>query len=110
MNNMRLAETLNLIANLLDVKGEIVYKTIAYRRAAENIAGYGRDINEVWKEGKLREIPGVGEAIATKIDELMRTGKLKFLEKLKKEVPPSLAEWLKVPSLGPKKIGMISKA
>jgi DNA polymerase (family 10) len=40
----------------------------------------------------------------------MRTGKLQFLEKLKKEVPESLAEWLKVPSLGPKKINMIWKA
>src|SRR5512142_611599 len=107
MNNMQLAETFNLIADLLEVKGEIVYKTIAYRRAAENIAGYGRDINEVWKAGKLREIPGVGEAIATKIDELMRTGKLEFLEKLKKEVPPTLAEWMRVPGLGPKKVAMI---
>ena len=109
MNNLQLAETFNLIADLLEVKGEIVYKTIAYRRAAENIAGYGRDVNEVWKEGKLRDIPGVGEAIATKIDELMRTGKLKFLEDLKKEVPPSLAEWMRVPGLGPKKVAMIHK-
>ena len=110
MNNQQLAETFSLIADLLEVKGEIVYKTIAYRRAAENIAGFSRDVNEVWKEGKLREIPGVGEAIAEKIDELLRTGKLQFLEKLKKEVPPSLAEWLRVPSLGPKKAAMISKA
>ncbi len=109
MNNLQLAETFSLIADLLEVKGEIVYKTIAYRRAAENIAGYGRDLNEVWKEGKLREIPGVGEAIATKIDELMQTGKLEFLEKLKKEVPPSLAEWMRVPGLGPKKVAMIHK-
>ena len=82
----------------------------AYRKAAENLAGLGRNVNEYWKEGRLREIPGVGEAIASKIDELMRTGKLEFLEKLKKEVPPGLAEWLKVPSLGPKKVGMIWKA
>jgi DNA polymerase (family 10) len=109
MNNMQLAETFNLIADLLEVKGEIVYKTIAYRRAAENIAGYGQDVNEVWKAGKLREIPGVGEAIATKIDELLSTGKLDFLEKLKKEVPPSLAEWMRVPGLGPKKVAMIHK-
>src|SRR5512143_1121756 len=109
MNNMQLAETFNLIADLLEVKGEIVYKTIAYRRAAENIAGYGRDINEVWRAGKQSEIPGVGEAIATKIDELKRTGKLEFLEKLKKEVPPRLAAWLRVPSLGPKKVAMIHK-
>ncbi len=72
--------------------------------------GLSREASEYWKEGKLRDIPGVGEAIAEKIDELLRTGKLQFLEKLKKEVPESLADWLKVPSLGPKKISMIWKA
>ncbi len=109
MNNRELADTFTLIADLLEIKGEIIYKTLAYRKAAENLAGLGRDVNEYWKEGKLRDIPGVGEAIAEKIDELLRTGKLEFLEKLKKEVPPSLAEWLKVPGLGPKKVGLIWK-
>jgi DNA polymerase (family 10) len=109
MNNRQLADTFTLIADLLEIKGEVIYKTLAYRRAAENLVGLGKDINEMWKEGKLEEIPGVGKAIAEKIDELLRTGKLQFLEKLKKEVPPGLAEWLKVPSLGPKKVGMIWK-
>ena len=109
MNNRQLAETFTQIADLLEIKGEVIYKTMAYRRAAESLAGLSRDVNDMWKEGKLREIPGVGEAIATKIDELLRTGKLEFLEKLKKEVPPSLAEWLRVPSLGPKKVAMIHK-
>jgi DNA polymerase (family 10) len=52
----------------------------------------------------------VGEAIAEKIDELLRTGKLEFLEKLKQEVPPSLADWLPVPGLGPKKAALIWKS
>lgn len=110
MNNHQLADTFTLIANLSEIKGEVIYKTLAYRRAAENLSALSREASDYWKEGKLEEIPGVGKAIAEKIDELLRTGKLKFLEKLKKEVPESLAEWLKVPSLGPKKIGMIRKA
>ena len=110
MNNRQLADTFTLIANLLEIKGEVIYKTLAYRKAAENLSSLSREASEYWKDGKLREIPGVGEAIAEKIDELMRTGKLQFLEKLKKEVPESLADWLKVPSLGPKKISMIWKA
>jgi DNA polymerase (family 10) len=110
MNNRQLAETFTLIANLSEIKGEVIYKTLAYRRAAENLASLSREAAEYWKEGKLEDIPGVGKAIAEKIDELMRTGKLQFLEKLKKEVPASLAEWLQVPSLGPKKVGMISRA
>jgi len=107
MNNRQLAETFTLIANLLEIKGEIVYKTLAYRKAAESLMGLGREASEYWKEGKLEEIPGVGKAIAEKIDELLRTGKLEFLEKLKKEVPPSLAEWLPIPGLGPKRARMI---
>jgi DNA polymerase (family 10) len=109
MNNRQLADTFTLIANLSEIKGEIIYKTLAYRKAAENIAGLGREVSEYWKEGKLEDIPGVGKAIAEKIDELLRTGKLGFLEKLKKEVPPSLADWLQVPGLGPKKIALIWK-
>jgi len=109
MNNRELADTFTLIADLLEIKGEVIYVTLAYRKAAENLASLGRDVNEFWKEGKLREIPGVGKAIADKIDELLRTGQLQFLEKLKLEIPAGLAEWLQVPGLGPKKVAMIWK-
>ncbi|HEX2696755.1 MAG TPA: helix-hairpin-helix domain-containing protein, partial [Anaerolineales bacterium] len=109
MNNRQLADTFTLIANLSEIKGEIIYKTLAYRKAAESLASLPREASEYWKEGKLEEIPGVGKAIAEKIDELLSTGKLQFLEKLKKEVPPALAEWLQVPGLGPKKIALIWK-
>jgi len=109
MNNRQLADTFTLIANLSEIKGEVIYVTLAYRKAAESLMALARDVNEYWKEGKLREIPGVGKAISEKMDELLRTGKLEFLEKLKKEVPPSLADWLQVPGLGPKKIALIWK-
>ena len=109
MNNRQLADTFTLIANLLEIKGEIIYKTLAYRKASESLMGLGREASEYWKEGKLEDIPGVGKAIAEKIDELLSTGKLGFLEKTKKEVPEELATWLPVPSLGPKKIAMIWK-
>lgn len=109
MNNKQLADTFTLIANLLEIKGEIIYKTLAYRKAAESLIGLGRDASDYWKDGKLEEIPGVGKAIAEKIDELLETGKLGFLEKIKKEIPEELATWLAVPSLGPKKVAMIWK-
>jgi len=109
MDNRQLADTFTLIANLLEIKGEIIYKTLAYRKASESLMGLGRQASEYWKEGKLEEIPGVGKAIAEKIDELLNTGKLQFLEKLKKEVPEELAGWLAVPGMGPKKIAMIWK-
>ena len=104
LSNHQLAEIFNLIGDLLEIKGEVIYKILAYRKAADALVNYGRDVNEVWREGKLTEIPGVGKAISEKIDELLSTGELEFLEKLKKEVPESLAQLLQVPDLGPKKI------
>jgi len=109
MNNRQLADTFTLIGNLCEIKGEVIYVVLAYRKASESLMSLPREASEYWKEGKLREIPGVGKAIAEKIDELLTTGKLGFLEKLKKEIPPSLADWLQVPGLGPKKIALIWK-
>lgn len=109
MTNQELAQTFTLIGDLLEIKGEIIYKILAYRKAAESLSNLGQDVNDIWKQGKLTEIDGVGKAIAEKIDELLTTGHLQFLEKLKAEVPPSLAEELKVPDLGPKKVGLFWK-
>jgi len=109
LNNRQLADTFTLIANLCEIKGEVIYIVLAYRKASESLMALPREASEYWKEGKLKEIPGVGKAIAEKIDELLSTGKLEFLEKLKKEIPPSLADWLPVPSLGPKKIALVWK-
>ncbi len=109
MNNRQLADTFTLIGNLLEIKGENIYKILAYRKAADSLNTLGRDVNEVWKAGELNTIPGVGKAIAEKIDELLSTGRLEFLEKLEAEVPPSLAELLEVPDLGPKKAALFWK-
>jgi DNA polymerase (family 10) len=107
--NRQLAETFTLIADLLEIKGELIYKILAYRKAADSLTDLGRDINAIWQDGgieSLQSIPGVGKAIAEKIDELLATGKLGFLEKLAEEVPLSLADLLQIPSLGPKKVGL----
>jgi DNA polymerase (family 10) len=109
MNNRQLAEAFTLIADLSEIKGENIYKTLAYRKAADSLLSLGREASEYWKEGKLGDIPGVGKAISEKIDEFMKTGKLGFLEKLKKEVPPGLVEWLPIPGLGPKRAALIWK-
>lgn len=105
-SNRELAEIFDTIANLLEIKGEVIYKVLAYRRAAESLENLGREAAEYWREGELTEIPGVGKAIAEKIDELLTTGKLEFFEKLTAEVPASLKEVLQVPDLGPKKVAL----
>ncbi|MBM3122442.1 MAG: PHP domain-containing protein, partial [Chloroflexi bacterium] len=103
MDNRSLAETFEAIADLLEIQGEIIHKVLAYRRAAESIRGLSRTAADLWRDGELRTIPGVGEAIAGKIDELMRTGKLDFFEKLKRQVPVTLVDVLRVGDVGPKK-------
>ncbi len=109
MNNQQLAGIFERIANLLEINGEVVYKTLAYRRAAESLRSYPREAEELYREGKLTEIPGVGKAIAEKIEELLTTGKLGFLERLEQEVPPTLLELLEIPDVGPKKVALFWK-
>lgn len=109
MNNSDLSAIFNRIASLLEIKGEVIYKILAYRKAAESLDSLGRDINAIYKAGELNSIPGVGKAISEKIEELLTTGRLGFLERLEQEVPPSLVELLQVPDLGPKKAAMFWK-
>ncbi len=107
--NRELADIFTTIGDLLEIKGEVIYKILAYRKAADSLNDLGRDVNDIWREGRLTEIPGVGKAIAEKIDELLSTGKLEFLEKLKREIPEGLVEVLGVPDLGPKKVALFWK-
>jgi len=107
--NTQLADIFKKIADLLEIKGEVIYKILAYRKAADSLGSLAREASVYWQEGQLTEIPGVGKAIAEKIDELLSTGKLGFLEKLEAEVPPSLVELLQVPDLGPKKVALFWK-
>lgn len=102
LSNREVADILLQIADMLEIKGEVVYKSLAYRRAAQSIMDLGRDINEVWAEGKLREIPGVGEALAKKLDELLSTGRLQYYEELQEEVPAGVVSLLAIPEVGPK--------
>ncbi len=102
MDNRHVADILYDIADRLEIKGEVIYKAVAYRRAADNILTLGRDINDVWRNGKLREIPGVGEALAKKLDELLRTRRLEYYERLKEEIPPGVLDMLAIPNVGPK--------
>jgi DNA polymerase (family 10) len=97
---------------LLEIKGEIIYKTLAYRKAADSLTELGRDVDAIWQEEGLKglqDIPGVGKAIAEKIAELLSTGELGFLNKLGEEVPLSLADLLQISGLGPKKVGLFWK-
>lgn len=109
MTNHQLAQTFQKIADLLAIRGENIYKILAYRKAADSLTNLSQDVNEIHKQGKLTEIEGIGKAIEEKIEELLTTGKLNFLIELEKEVPPGLVEMLQVPDLGPKKVTLFWK-
>jgi DNA polymerase (family 10) len=106
MTNNELADVFDRIANLLKIKDENMFKIRAYERAAETLRGLGEEASALAARGELINVPGIGKAINEKIDELLKTGKLKFLEGLEAEVPPSLLELLQVPGLGPKKVAL----
>lgn len=109
MNNSDIAAVFDRIADLLEIKGEIIYKFLAYRRAAESLRNLGEDVETVHREGRLTEIPAVGKAIAEKIAELLTTGGLQFLRELEQEVPPTLIDLLQVTDVGPKKAALFWK-
>ncbi|NMB90336.1 MAG: hypothetical protein GYA17_18405, partial [Chloroflexi bacterium] len=106
MTNTEMAQIFTRIAGLMEIKGENLYKILAYRRAAESLTALGEDIQTVYQQGRLKEVPGVGKAIAEKIEEILTTGRLEFLERLEQEVPPTLLELLEVPDVGPKKVAL----
>ena len=108
MNNTEIADIFDHIANLLEIKGEIIYKILAYRRAAESIRILTSDLSGL-SEKEILDISGIGQAIAQKIKELLSTGKLDFLQKLENEVPSTLIELLNVQDLGPKKAALFWK-
>jgi DNA polymerase (family 10) len=106
VDNQEIAEYFSRIADLLSIKGESSYRIMAYRRASESILSLSQDVEDLWREDALEDIPSVGDAISTKIDELLSTGKMSFYEKLIGEVPESLIDVLSVPDVGPKKAAL----
>ena len=100
----QIADILESIAQMLEIKGENVFKIRAYTNAARALETYTGDIAVAAGEGRLGEIPGVGKHIAEKITELVATGQLAYFEILKAEFPPGVFEMFDLQGLGPKKI------
>jgi len=109
MKNNEVAELLRNIAQLLEIKGELIFKIRAYEKAALVIENLDEDIEDVWKQSRLDDIPGVGEALKKKISDFLETGTSESYEKLKKQVPVKMEELGKVAGLGPKTIMKLYK-
>jgi DNA polymerase (family 10) len=109
-SNAEVAATFRLLADLLSLRGESIYKVNAYRRAAESIAALPEPITAVRARGALDDIPGVGKEIALKIEQLLDTGSFPLLDEVQTEYPRSVAELLAVPGIGPKRAAALYKA
>ena len=109
VSNQDIAIILSEIAIYLDMQA-IPFKPRAYEKAAEVVAGLEESLRATYEKGglkALKEIPSIGQAIAEKIEELVTTGRLKYYDALKKEVPVNLAELRGIEGLGPKKIAKL---
>ncbi len=107
MNNREVVDLFQRVADMLAIRGDQIHRILAYRRAAESIGALGRDINQVYAEGSLQEIPGIGATLAAKIEEMLTTGELEFYTRLSEEIPPTLVDLLRVEGLGPKRVKQI---
>lgn len=105
MTKKEIADTLDEIAVLLELKGENPFKVRAYQTGARAIEGIEEsELGALIAEERLGTIKGIGDALVQKITELYSTGRLEFFERLKASIEPGLVELLQIPGLGPKKI------
>ena len=112
MDNDQIATVFNNIGDLLDLKGEVVFKTRAYKKAARAIEHHPTELSQIFREDGeegLSKVPSVGQAINKKVQELLSTGKLEYYEKLKAEFPEGVVELKDVPGVGPKTALKISR-
>ena len=104
MNKDEVAQILEQISRLLELKGENPFKIRAYVNAARALDTLGGDLEKMIEEDRLREVEGIGKAIAEKITTLIRTGRLEYYEKLRDEFPPEIFVLFELQGLGARKI------
>ena len=102
LKNLELSRIFEQIARILKIKGENPFKIRAYEKIALVLENLPIDIETIYQQGRLNNIPGVGEGIAKKIEEFLTTGKLEYYEKLKETIPSGVIELLDISEVGPK--------
>jgi DNA polymerase (family 10) len=106
MTNAAIAAIFERIGAVLNLQGENPFRVRAYDRAAQTIASMSEELKTVFAKGgrdALLEIPGIGKDLGDKIEELLSTGKLVYLEELQKKVPAGLFDIMDISGMGPKK-------
>jgi len=109
MKNKELADLFEKMADILEFKGENPFKISAYRKASRIIGDLTQDIEESTEKGELKNIPGIGEGMAQKIEEYLKTGKISKFEEVKKGVSDELIAIMDIPGMGPKTLSTLHK-
>lgn len=105
LSNSEIADLFDQLAELLDIEGENPFRVRAYHNAARTIRSQPRSLAEMVASGEdLTELPGIGEAIAKKIETVVETGHLPQLDQVLKRLPKTLVELLQIEGLGPKRV------
>lgn len=104
MTNPEVCEIFQEIAEILEILGENPFKSRAYRNAARVLESANVNVQDLVREGRLEEVPGIGSALAAKIRELVTTGRLAYYEDLKQKAPRDVLEMLKIPGVGAKTV------
>ncbi|HUI58623.1 MAG TPA: DNA polymerase/3'-5' exonuclease PolX, partial [Steroidobacteraceae bacterium] len=104
LHNEDVASAFDEMADLLDIQAENTFRVRAYRRAAQIVRSLPRQLAEMHGTDEFDALPGIGADLARKIDELLRTGRLRALESERHRVPQGLRELLGIPSLGPVRV------
>jgi len=107
ITNAELARIFNEIGDMLEILGEVVYKSVAYRRVADAVARYPDDVAALFARGEPPKIPGAGAALTAKLAELAETGRLEYHERLRPQVPAGLLDMLRVPGVGPRTVRLL---
>ena len=104
MDNRAVADVLEEMVMLMDLKGETAFRTRAYANAARRIETMEETVQDLAEKGELDSVKGIGKGLAAGISELLESGKMASLEKLRQSVPEGLVEMMDVPGLGSKKV------
>ncbi len=102
LTNAEIAERFELLADLLELEGAVAYRYLAYRKAAKTLRETPESVVRLSQQGRLTELAGVGDTISDKVAELVATGTIAALEKLRAGNPPGVVPLMRVPGIGPK--------
>jgi len=106
MRNEDVADALELLADVLEFRGENPFKLRAYRKAARVLRDLQEEVSVLVNEKRLRDLPGVGEGIEKKIVQFVTTGRIDALEKAMDGLGPGIIEMMKIPGIGPRTVAL----